>query len=874
MYICYLRNDEDGAQIGLPGIAPGVLLEVSKPVSNHFSQAVSPILFRSSTMSTGAAGVWSTRSAYIEQPQVREQQGALRYRPGELQKDLRTTENCAPPRARSPPAGKPTGSIWHLLSFVVFWLFNAIVRFTSQWPSQKKLKAEEDFVRTIMIAFVVDKQGSKEEVLRYARAKFDTGNPINLISPKFVRSFGIEIDHGEEQVKLTLPGNGKFKSIATLPGRWCAEGSGRTFYFDPRFYNDKFEVSNVDERFDVVIGYETITREGLMTVKPALGLAGFYPKDTKNDPYVQNHERGPSRDEDTEAGREMIVDPPNLQVEGHTRRLGNQRVEEHREHDEEADQDCAEGPKKGSKFDREGVGISEKASDDQESIDNATTVGPLTQRPRLSISSYYLEQQHDSPASTSLSEYSSDTQGSSIFKSARSSETSRSTLLNSNVPEFLRPIEKVEEWLEDTIRSNGSEHHQPAGECNETLKEGRATLPVDKTKRQKKLRKRRFNDEGDEDGGGGQNPSRRRVESPDKGQVTRKLACVFAKHDPLQYIRLRQHLERRHYVPVHCPRCSEEFEDAAELNDHFRQVAVCDIRPTRIWSGINEEKQKALKSMRASRNKSTEENWNEIYRLLFPASPLPDSPWAGEFRMSRAFRALGEFATQIAPPLITNEVKSGLPAELRGQEQHVETFFQAALPAIMRNIFAEAVQNRQDIESGLRRSRRSPSPSMQSTTAMTTDSGYKSRVVSSSAHEENSNSVAAHHIPVSSSSLDQTLKPEGPHQMSDTKILGSEETLSSRENESNLFPRPSTESSAFAELFPASFGTDSIIQPTDQEGEQASAHVMNPGLNLIPQRLGWSPLLLFSENSGEQLDRSNPSWDLFEPLDLSPNSLG
>lgn len=134
---------------------------------------------------------------------------------------------------------------------------------------------DDDWVKTISIIFP---DNSGNEVLRYAKAKFDTGNPKNLISPTFAASFGIILEHHNPKVILDLPGNGQFVSIGKITGRWCSKTNAthdRYFRFDPRFMDAEFEVSNSAERFDVVIGADTIKLEKLLEWGPALALTGF-----------------------------------------------------------------------------------------------------------------------------------------------------------------------------------------------------------------------------------------------------------------------------------------------------------------------------------------------------------------------------------------------------------------------------------------------------------------------------------------------------------------------------------------------------------------------------------------------------------------------
>ena len=136
---------------------------------------------------------------------------------------------------------------------------------------------DDDWVKTISVIF---EDNSGNEVLRHAKAKFDTGNPKNLISPAFAARFGLIFDPRNAKVILDLPGNGQFASIGKVAARWCIQinaSHDRRFRFDPRFMDAEFEVSKSAERFDIVIGADTIKSERLLEWGPGLALTGFRP---------------------------------------------------------------------------------------------------------------------------------------------------------------------------------------------------------------------------------------------------------------------------------------------------------------------------------------------------------------------------------------------------------------------------------------------------------------------------------------------------------------------------------------------------------------------------------------------------------------------
>ena len=87
----------------------------------------------------------------------------------------------------------------------------------------------------------------------------------------------------------------------------------------------------------------------------------------------------------------------------------------------------------------------------------------------------------------------------------------------------------------------------------------------------------------------------------------------------------RLHFLREHQIPIYCPRCSQTFKSSDEKDEHQREENPCQILPSQTWDGINEIQKKQLKK-RVSTKNTVVESWNLIYKILFPDSPLPDSP--------------------------------------------------------------------------------------------------------------------------------------------------------------------------------------------------------------------------------------------------------
>ncbi|KAK5082288.1 hypothetical protein LTR05_007434 [Lithohypha guttulata] len=124
-------------------------------------------------------------------------------------------------------------------------------------------------------------------------------------------------------------------------------------------------------------------------------------------------------------------------------------------------------------------------------------------------------------------------------------------------------------------------------------------------------------------------------------------ACPYHKHDPVRYAqgnttelhyrgcvkglfrdisRMKQHLKRVHHYPgFYCRRCFEVFDTNDKLQDHSSLPEACEPRDCPYAERINETKQVKIHVKRPG--KDPKDLWFEIFTIIFPGSPLPDSPY-------------------------------------------------------------------------------------------------------------------------------------------------------------------------------------------------------------------------------------------------------
>lgn len=117
-------------------------------------------------------------------------------------------------------------------------------------------------------------------------------------------------------------------------------------------------------------------------------------------------------------------------------------------------------------------------------------------------------------------------------------------------------------------------------------------------------------------------------------------ACAGPGFKSIQ--RLKEHLKRKH-TPVQCERCylvfsgSDKARCINELTEHLRLEVPCQRGESVLKEGISEAQWAALDKQNRKKNqeKHKVEKWFEIWRVLFPEVPEPDTPWYDEASPNR-----------------------------------------------------------------------------------------------------------------------------------------------------------------------------------------------------------------------------------------------
>jgi hypothetical protein len=132
-------------------------------------------------------------------------------------------------------------------------------------------------------------------------------------------------------------------------------------------------------------------------------------------------------------------------------------------------------------------------------------------------------------------------------------------------------------------------------------------------------------DDGDDDKGGD------RQTQKSKGP-SRRFACPFAKWRPQKFqcglkfkeiSHMKDHLKKKHYL-VHCQLCFSVFGSEDDLTCH--NAYPCIRRCPDTLSFLTKDKFETIMK-RADQSKTHEEQWEYIFRVLFPNEPSRPSPY-------------------------------------------------------------------------------------------------------------------------------------------------------------------------------------------------------------------------------------------------------
>jgi hypothetical protein len=221
--------------------------------------------------------------------------------------------------------------------------------------------------------------------------------------------------------------------------------------------------------------------------------------------------------------------------------------------------------------------------------------------------------------------------------------------------------------------------------------------------------KRHHDEDDDDDQSQDKGGKRQRLGSFDTEMLDGKLlACPYFKYDPMRYSernvleksyrgcsscflkdisRLKQHLYRVHRRPDHyCGRCSEEFNFQDELESHIRASKTCDVRDLQYSEKMTADQLTSIK--RRSPGRSPRETWYVIFKILFPASSLPETPFA-EWTSPDTIAAFVDHAERRGPAMLSALISTDiqhLPFYTQNERQILDEAIERAFPQVIREL--------------------------------------------------------------------------------------------------------------------------------------------------------------------------------------------
>ncbi|KAI0103745.1 hypothetical protein GGR51DRAFT_524377 [Nemania sp. FL0031] len=130
------------------------------------------------------------------------------------------------------------------------------------------------------------------------------------------------------------------------------------------------------------------------------------------------------------------------------------------------------------------------------------------------------------------------------------------------------------------------------------------------------------------------------IMSESSGHSGRKkvLGCPFYKHNPQRHNNcnkyrlhrikdVKQHIYRHHCKPeIYCPCCFQNFGSSGERDSHIRGNG-CVLKEVPDFDGTISENQRKRLKRNGSRGASIEEQWTDLWSVIFPDTKPPRSPY-------------------------------------------------------------------------------------------------------------------------------------------------------------------------------------------------------------------------------------------------------
>ncbi|KAL9619601.1 MAG: hypothetical protein Q9160_005788 [Pyrenula sp. 1 TL-2023] len=215
-----------------------------------------------------------------------------------------------------------------------------------------------------------------------------------------------------------------------------------------------------------------------------------------------------------------------------------------------------------------------------------------------------------------------------------------------------------------TVSGKASPYRCADGENSSQQSNGHANAPTTSSnslyRTQGHQRKRkRINEQEGKDNGDDPTPNTR---SPKPSDVDSKrpLACPYFKYNPARFSGMNcNERDYRGCSSKFLPDISRlnEFCDREELDEHSQRALRCSFNGPKFTEKMTSAQQRQIKRKRPG--VTAEENWFDIYRILFPQAPIPDSPYLETKYPTIISNFMSYFRVE-GPPLLSSLLETEL----------------------------------------------------------------------------------------------------------------------------------------------------------------------------------------------------------------------
>ncbi|KAH9238567.1 hypothetical protein K456DRAFT_1178758 [Colletotrichum gloeosporioides 23] len=183
---------------------------------------------------------------------------------------------------------------------------------------------------------------------------------------------------------------------------------------------------------------------------------------------------------------------------------------------------------------------------------------------------------------------------------------------------------------------------------------------------------------------------------PVNGGVPLELSCPFFRRYPDRYrnclkshslrsfSEVKDHVLEHHHLPYYCPTCKNTFELAIQRNEHI-VGRTCNLRTGFSYVGVSGDQKMLMDGIQ--RYLSTEEQWEQLWQILFPGNKEHQSPYLGQ-GLELKVANMRAFWRSRGPALVHTELKGTGTIDALDGSQETKLLLSQILSDVIDNLLA------------------------------------------------------------------------------------------------------------------------------------------------------------------------------------------